>query len=106
MDHARGIELARVWNDIHGKKKVDIVQQLLDFDASYVGAGFPMYGSLYYARDLPGVRPDQIVRQQGIATAFAIGPTVDRVYFDDGRGEVEMDRGPCIVPVTQSAFTS
>jgi hypothetical protein len=29
------------------------------------------------------------------ATKFAVGPTNSRLYFDDGRSDVDIDRGPC-----------
>lgn len=58
-----------------------------------------MYGSLYYAKDLPGVSPGQIIQSASedpaIKPVFAVGPTTNRTFFDDGRDAVSVDRGPC-----------
>jgi hypothetical protein len=50
---------------------------------------------VYYATDLPNVRPSQTVPDGQQVTQFAIGPTTNRAYFDDLRGEVDPDLGPC-----------
>ncbi|KAJ5155348.1 phosphotransferase enzyme family protein [Penicillium capsulatum] len=57
-----------------------------------------MYGSLYYAKDLPQVQPEQFVdiRAAGntIDSVFAVVPTTNRTFFDHGRDFVDVDRGP------------
>lgn len=58
-----------------------------------------MYGSLYYAKDLQEVRPNQRVdvgsQKNTVDSVFAVGPTTNRTFFDDGRDAVDVNRGPC-----------
>jgi hypothetical protein len=89
MERCRGVELGRVWDDFTGKQKVDIVRQLATFSARLSKARFPYYGSLYYTKDIPDVGGTEV------DDTFSVGPTTSRAWFDDKRGEVEVDRGPC-----------
>lgn len=58
-----------------------------------------MYGSLYYANDLPEVQPKQLIdigfKEGTMHSVLAVGPTTNRTFFDDGRDMVDMNRGPC-----------
>ncbi|PWY91337.1 hypothetical protein BO94DRAFT_573791, partial [Aspergillus sclerotioniger CBS 115572] len=98
MERSRGVELSRLWDDMPGSEKFQIVKQLVGFEKSLVSSQFPMYGSLYYAKDLPDVRPSQVVgigsKQDTVDSVFAIGPTTNRNFFDDGRDAVDVNRGP------------
>jgi hypothetical protein len=101
MEKSRGVELSKLWDDIPGPDKFEIVQQLVGFEKSLVSIRFPMYGSLYYAKDLPGVRSDQMIdlgaKKSNMSLDFAVGPTTNRMFFDDGRNAVDADvhQGPC-----------
>ncbi|KAB8205413.1 hypothetical protein BDV34DRAFT_195889 [Aspergillus parasiticus] len=83
MEKVPGVKLSHFWDDMHAKKKSQIVTQLVMFDKALASNPFPEYGSLYCAED--GPRDDN----------FVIGPTTNRRYFDDGRGTLTLDRGPC-----------
>ncbi|KAI9740018.1 MAG: hypothetical protein M1818_004769 [Claussenomyces sp. TS43310] len=87
MEKCPGIELGRVWDEIPGKQRLDIVRQLATFQARLSQAHFPCYGSLYYARDVP----DMIGTK--IDGTFCVGPTTSRSWFDDKRGELDIHRG-------------
>jgi hypothetical protein len=89
MDKCRGVELGRLWDDLSGKQKIDIVRQLPTYSAQLMKAGFPYYGSLYYAKDIPDIQGTEV------DGTFSIGPTTSRTWFDDRRGEVDVHRGPC-----------
>lgn len=57
-----------------------------------------MYGSLYYAKDLPNPDLNQFldsVNSTDKEGAFVVGPTTNRAFFDQGRDSVEVNRGPC-----------
>ncbi|EAU34264.1 hypothetical protein ATEG_05195 [Aspergillus terreus NIH2624] len=58
MERSQGVELSKHWDEIRGPAKFEIVKQLVQFEKSLSSSHFPMYGSLYYAKDLPGVSPD------------------------------------------------
>jgi len=93
MEKCPGIELSRLWDDMSGKQKIDIVKQLATFSAQLSKAHFPYYGSLYYARDIPSIKGTEI------DDTFSVGPTTSRTWFDDKRGEVDVCRGPCKILV-------
>jgi hypothetical protein len=100
MERSRGIELGKIWDDLPGLDKFEIVKKLVGFEKAYVSTRFPMYGSLYYAKDLPEVLPSQLVNLDSkiddtVHSVFAVGPTTNRAFFDDGRDAVDVDRGPC-----------
>jgi hypothetical protein len=92
MERIVGVELDKVWEAMPGRSKVKVVQKLAQYDAAFATSGLSMYGSLYYARDVPDARPSQMV----LDGKFVIGPTTNRAYFDDLRGQVDPDLGPCM----------
>lgn len=100
MERAQGIELGNIWNDLRGPEKFEIVRQLVSYERALSSAQFPMYGSLYYDSDLQGVTKDQLIQHDppdwGDGPSFAVGPTTDRTFFDDGRDAVDVNRGPCM----------
>ena len=100
MERSRGIELGKIWDDLPGPDKFEIVKKLAGFEKAFVSTRFPMYGSLYHAKDLPEVLPSQLVdldskMDDTVYSVFAVGPTTNRTFFDDGRDAVDVDRGPC-----------
>lgn len=97
MEKCPGIELSRIWDELTGKEKIEIVKQLATFTARLSNARFPYYGSLYYTRDIHdvvGMEVDDI---------FSVGPTTGRTWFDDQRGEADIYRGPCKMPAPAAA---
>ncbi|GAB1217885.1 hypothetical protein ATERTT37_007128 [Aspergillus terreus] len=98
MERSQGVELSKHWDEIRGPAKFEIVKQLVQFEKSLSSSHFPMYGTLYYAKDLPGVSPGPIIQftseNAAIKPVFAAGPTTNRTFFDDGRDAVSVDRGP------------
>lgn len=99
MEKCPGIELSRLWNDRSGKQKVEVVRQLSTYSARLSKARFPYYGSLYYASDTPGIKGFEI------DDTFSVGPTTSRTWFDDKRGEVNVERGPCKSPKSEAGDT-
>jgi hypothetical protein len=91
MEKCRGIELGRLWDDLSGNQKIDIVRQLATYTAQLAKARFPYYGSLCYAKDVPDIRGTEI------DGTFSVGSTTSRTWFDDKRGEINVHRGPCKV---------
>jgi hypothetical protein len=89
MEKCRGIELGRLWDDLSGNQKIDIVRQLTKISSQLSKARFPHYGSLYYARDIPDLKGTEVDE------TFSVGPTTSRTWFDDKRGDVNVHRGPC-----------
>ncbi|RMD44188.1 hypothetical protein DV735_g1027, partial [Chaetothyriales sp. CBS 134920] len=94
MERVAGVELDKVWDDMPGEKRFQVVQKLAKYDAAFATSGLSMYGSLYYADDVPDARPSQLIQHGQQSAQFAIGPTTNRAYFDNLRAEVDLDLGP------------
>ena len=100
MERSGGVELGKIWDDLPGPEKYQITKKLVGFEKAFVSANFPMYGSLYYAKDLPGALSNQHTilessENKAASSVFAIGPSTNRTFFDDGRDTVNPDLGPC-----------
>ncbi|CAG7974253.1 unnamed protein product [Penicillium nalgiovense] len=80
-----------------GPDKFEIVQQLLGFEKALVSTRFPIYGNIYYANNLRNVDSNQMIelgdRKNTVGVEFAVGPTTNRTFFDDGRDAVDVHRG-------------
>lgn len=53
----------------------------------------------YIMQILRNIHSNQIIELAGekntVGVEFAVGPTTNRTFFDDGRNAVEVHRGPC-----------
>jgi hypothetical protein len=101
MEKQTGVELSRLWDDMAGIDKFEIIKQVVDYERLFTSTKFTKYGSLYYAKDLPSISNGEplYVDENGnevSCSRFAVGPTNGRKFFDDGKGMVDMDRGPCM----------
>jgi hypothetical protein len=98
MEKCPGMELGRLWDDLSAKQRIDIVRQLATFSARLSKARFAYYGSLYDAKDIP----DAISTK--VDDTFSVGATTSRTWFNDRRGEVDINRGPCKTPPPRNAL--
>ncbi|CDM36459.1 hypothetical protein DTO013E5_6890 [Penicillium roqueforti] len=98
MEKSRGVALGKVWDDLPGPDKLKIVHRLAGFEKALVSTRFPMYGSIYYADNLRNIDPDQVIelgdKKNTVSVKFAVDPTTNRTFFDDGRNSVNVQRGP------------
>ncbi len=100
MEKVPGIELERVWPSMKIADRFSIVKAIAGFQKAWTSVSFKKYGSLYYARDLEKrVGNDLLyVGADGIEATnakFAIGPSTGRELVDNGRANIDFDRGPC-----------
>jgi hypothetical protein len=96
MEKAAGSSVAPFWPRMSNQEKRDLVQAIVKLETKAVKRPFCGIGSLYYADDIPaGIRKLTALEQNGIFSDRVLGPTTDRRFFDDGRGELSLDRGPC-----------
>lgn len=104
MEKCRGVELHKVWDCITDRQKAAIIRKLVGYETAFASSKFPVYGSLYYAKDLPKnchrVSPESSIKDE--STEFAVGPSTDRNFFDHGRFDATIDRGPCKQHHTES----
>lgn len=90
MEKASGVELSRVWDTMKAKNKMHLVQQIATITSRLGNARFKHYGSLYYRCDVDHVRGTEVDDE------YVIGPNNDRGWFDNRRGEIDINRGPCM----------
>lgn len=111
MNKVHGIELEHVWSDMGIEDKFAVVRAIAGFQKAWTSISFKKFGSLYYARDLEQSVENELLyfdtHGAGIFNSrFAIGPCTGREYFDDGRGTVEFDRGPCTICLLEKRIMS
>ncbi|KAH7397042.1 kinase-like domain-containing protein [Phaeosphaeria sp. MPI-PUGE-AT-0046c] len=100
MEEVPGVQIEEVWPRMSIEDRFAIVKSVAGYQKIWTSVSFTKYGSLYFAKDLNNTsrsqplyidtNGDQITNEQ-----FAIGPTTSRETFDNGRGEIEFDTGPC-----------
>ena len=101
MEKQSGVVLNDVWDTVKGKQKVQILDQLVDIERRLAATKFSKFGSLYYKGDLPDTSDStsplylDSTGNEVRSETFGIGPTNHRSFFDFGRGELDIERGPC-----------
>ncbi|KAF2763663.1 hypothetical protein EJ03DRAFT_379237 [Teratosphaeria nubilosa] len=103
MEKCPGAELHKVWPTITDRQKAAIVHKLVSDEAAFASSRLPMYGSLYYAKDLKCPKMSQAVlpsKSKATLPHFAIGPTTDRNFYDHGRAGATSNRGPWSTELT------
>ncbi|EAS36249.3 phosphotransferase enzyme family protein [Coccidioides immitis RS] len=99
MEKQAGTMLSDMWETMRGKQKAQIVKQIVDIEKTIASTKFTKLGALYYKRDLPSSDHDTVLYVDRAGNEvhteeFGIGPTNHRSFFDFGRGELDIDRGP------------
>ncbi|OJZ91485.1 hypothetical protein ASPFODRAFT_66087 [Aspergillus luchuensis CBS 106.47] len=100
MEKQAGVVLTDVWDSLKGRQKAQVLDQIVDIQRRLAGARFARFGSLYYVIDIPdNAGPDSslyfdLAGNELRSKRFCIGPTNHRSFFDFGRGELDIDRGP------------
>ncbi|KAG5294120.1 phosphotransferase enzyme family protein [Histoplasma capsulatum G186AR] len=96
MKRIIGHQLSDVWNDMSQAQRFGLVRSLVAIEAKLVKTEMPGYGSLYYRDDYPdGMSMDDVLSPAGsTANRFVLGPSTDRPFWVDGRGALDLDRGP------------
>ena len=99
MEKATGVQLSQVWSKIKLIDKIKLRLNLSNLQSSWLSLKFTEYGALYYSRDLKNPQGNVLYTTSNGASVsderFAIGPAIGRDWFDEGRGKLLLDRGPC-----------
>jgi hypothetical protein len=103
MEKQSGDMLNDVWDDIKGSQKAGIVKQVLEIERTLASTKFTKFGSLYYKQDVPQSDNTTPLYIDGNGNAvhsaeLEIGLTNHRHFFDFGKGALDIDRGPCMLP--------
>ncbi|KAI2825000.1 hypothetical protein CBS147321_5919 [Aspergillus niger] len=97
MEKVGGVQLDKIWPQMDIKKRFELIKTISRYQKAWMSKSFTQYGSLYFSSDLQDHRGCIIVNEDGSQSEydrFAIGPTTGREFLDDGRIDVDFDRGP------------
>ena len=99
MEKAEGVQLDKVWPKMDITKRFELVKTISKYQKAWMSRSFTQYGSLYYSSDLKDSDGCGLAKDGSDVKEhrFAVGPTTGRGFLDDGRIEVDFDRGPCKV---------
>jgi hypothetical protein len=99
MEKVNGVQLDEIWERLAVEVKLKVVKKIATYQEAWTSTCFSQYGGLYYKQDLPSSTPGlEYIDKEGrriVNDRFAIGPSSSRQNSDDGRIDVEFDRGPC-----------
>ncbi|KII91595.1 hypothetical protein PLICRDRAFT_28199 [Plicaturopsis crispa FD-325 SS-3] len=103
MEMAPGVPLSSVWNSLDMRRRKNVVNSLVSVEQNLLKAKFSMYGSLYYKDDVPEAQRSTTLYADGVHNAsaeakFCIGPMASRAFYEDERGELDINRGPWSSP--------
>ncbi|KAL1695520.1 kinase-like domain-containing protein [Schizophyllum commune] len=99
MEIAHGVQLSTIWHTLKAGERKDVINSLIATEKRLLNASFSHYGSLYYKEDVhPALRAPTLFadgrRAHGEAAKFCIGPICSRMYWEDERASMKLDRGP------------
>lgn len=100
MERVKGHQLSDVWETMSESQRFGLVKSLVEIERRLASIRFTNYGSLYYdgtrSKSLNVVDSvEQSVDVPDTMSKFVIGPTTERSFWVDERGELDIDRGPC-----------
>ena len=79
--------------------KLTLVERIVDIENTLASACFSKIGSVYYTENLEHPNLDDTLGTDSLGRMsskdFSVGPTTDRNTFDNSRGDIDFDRGPC-----------
>ncbi|KAG5636731.1 hypothetical protein H0H81_007060 [Sphagnurus paluster] len=89
MEKAPGIEVGKVWHKLSMELRLRLVQAVVDIEHAALVSPLPSYGSIFFRDDIkPGVS------SVAIDETYAIGPCMDRSFWNAERATMKIDRGP------------
>ena len=89
MEKLDGIPLGEVWYTMTPDEQFKVMRQVVELEARIMGFDLPAFGSIYYQKDLP------TERNVPLEGAFCIGPMAHWSWWNGGRSNLNIDRGPC-----------
>lgn len=99
MEKLPGIPLDGVWAKLSLNDRIALAENIAGYQKKWMSISFQKFGSLYYAADLDGRSQSPLYTKCGgvpiTNPRFTVGPSVGRVFMDDGRSTVDFNRGPC-----------
>lgn len=100
-ERASGVRLGSLWHQWPRESKLELIRQITDIENSLSSIEFSTHGCIYFKEDLPvDTKSDGRVLlnssiSRDILDRFAIGPLTTAELWKSGRGDMDLDRGPC-----------
>lgn len=94
MEKIEGDILASRWNSLSSQELGEVIQEIVRFESRILMTRFPKYGSLYYTDYV-----EQRFRDCEIKGRFCVGPIATKIFWDDKRSQLKLDRGPCLFSI-------
>lgn len=100
MEKMTGVELEQFLPGMKIEDRLEVVKAVASYQKSWASVSFEQFGSLYFSEDLDRqassalTYADHAGRRMG-DPRFVVGPSTGREMFDDGRADIDFDRGPC-----------
>lgn len=96
MEKATGVRLGDLWWSLNAKQLLKVITQLVQYEAKLMQAPLSSYGSIYFNGFLPeNVGCRLFSNSDDSNQRYCIGPIADPAFWHDGRGDLEINRGPC-----------
>ncbi|KAL8679492.1 MAG: hypothetical protein Q9186_004215 [Xanthomendoza sp. 1 TL-2023] len=89
MEKASGVPLRTVWVRLNQKQRLQVVKAIVRQEKKLMDCTFDAIGSIYY-RDQDGTDAATGTMGKG---RFSIGPTTEQCFLEDGRSDIQCDRG-------------
>ncbi|KAJ0415927.1 kinase-like domain-containing protein [Aspergillus carlsbadensis] len=98
MERVKGRQLSEVWDAMSEAQRFGLVKSLVAIEQKLTNVKFDFYGSLYYKGSSTSHHDRNIDNPTELAkeamSDFVIGPTTHRSFWEDEKGELDIDRGP------------
>lgn len=110
MERVEGRQLSEVWHTMSEAQHFKLVKNVVAIEAKLAGLDLLNYGSLYYRDVYPDGLPIAETMSSSheltadVAQKFVFGPSTDRMFWVDGKRELDLDRGPCMPNCTLTLF--
>ena len=100
MEKLPSIQLSVVWAQMGIEDRFTVAKAIARYQKAWMSVSFNQFGSLYYPKDLDrSAQSLSYINRHNITVTdprFAVGPpSTARGFSDDGRSNVQFDRGPC-----------
>lgn len=99
MEKMNGMELEHFLPGMKIQDRLEVVKAIAGHQKSWASVSFEQFGSLYFLEDVGGLAHSPLTyldheSRKVSDPRFAVGPSTGREMFDDGRANIEFDRGP------------
>jgi hypothetical protein len=96
MEKASGVALGDLWWSLDNKQLLKVITQLVKYEAKLLQTRLSAYGSIYFKENLPvGTNNRLFSIPNEFPQQYCIGLIADQRFWQDNRGSLDIDRGPC-----------